>query len=89
MRECRYFRITGRVQGVWFRESTRQQAVFHGICGHAINRPDGSVEVIACGDVQSVQALRDWLKKGPPLAEVASIQERPYQGDCPDGFVTA
>ncbi|MBT8063300.1 MAG: acylphosphatase [Xanthomonadales bacterium] len=88
MSECRRFRIEGRVQGVWFRESTRQQADFHGINGHAINCPDGSVEVIACGELHAVQALRDWLKKGPPMAEVTSVREWPYEGACADGFKT-
>jgi len=49
MKECRKFRVKGRVQGVWFREPTRQQASGLGIKGSAINLPDGSVEVLACG----------------------------------------
>jgi len=86
--ECRRFRIEGRVQGVWFRESTRQQAVLHEIRGYAINCPDGSVEVLACGEEHAIQALRDWLRKGPPLAEVDEVREWPFDGDCPEGFKT-
>lgn len=89
MTERRRFRIEGRVQGVWFRESTRQQAALHGISGHAINCPDGSVEVIACGEAHAIQALRDWLKKGPPMAEVTEVREWPFDGDCPEDFTTA
>lgn len=88
MSECRRFRIEGRVQGVWFRESTRQQANLHGISGHAVNCPDGSVEVIACGEPRALQALRHWLKKGPPMAAVTSVREGPYEGACADGFKT-
>ena len=43
------FQVTGKVQGVWFRESTRQQAERLDLCGYAINCPDGSVEVLAYG----------------------------------------
>ena len=43
---CRRYIVTGRVQGVWFRGSTRGEAQRLGITGHAVNRPDGSVEVV-------------------------------------------
>jgi acylphosphatase len=89
MRECRKFRVEGRVQGVWFRESTRQQADrlgiiwFRestrqqadrlGIIGHAINCPDGSVEVLACGKAEALDSLAEWLRHGPPMARVSSV----------------
>ena len=88
MSECRRFRIEGRVQGVWFRESTRQQAERLGISGYAVNRPDGSVEVLACGEVEAIDALAKWLKDGPPLARVRTVVASPHNGDCPDGFST-
>lgn len=88
MKECRFFKISGKVQGVWFRESTRQQAERLGISGHAINCPDGTVEVVACGDALAMQALRDWLKSGPATARVSSVHERRHEGDCPEGFRT-
>jgi acylphosphatase len=47
--QCLRFFVSGRVQGVWFRASTREQARRHGITGHARNLPDGRVEVLACG----------------------------------------
>jgi acylphosphatase len=72
MKKIRAFRVEGRVQGVWFRESTRQQAERLGLSGHAINQPDGSVEVLAF----------------PPMAQVTSVTERDYDGDCPAGFRT-
>lgn len=88
MAECRGYRIFGRVQGVWFRESTRQQALRLGICGHAINCPDGSVEVLACGAEASVSELLEWLHHGPETARVERVEEFPVPGECPDGFVT-
>ena len=88
MTECRKFRVEGRVQGVWFRESTRQQAERLGIRGHALNRPDGSVEVLACGDRQALDVLADWLSKGPRLARVQGVTSEPHDGDCPEGFTT-
>ena len=55
--EARLFTVYGRVQGVWFRDSTRREAERLLITGHAINLPDGNVEVLACG---STAALASW-----------------------------
>ena len=86
--ECRRFRVEGRVQGVWFRESTRQQARLYGITGYARNCRDGSVEVVACGSAGALSALRDWLQKGPRMAQVSRVDELPDSGPCADDFVT-
>ena len=75
MRITRRFLITGKVQGVYFRHSTRLQAERLGIRGVARNLPDGSVEVIADGTPEAVQNLREWLRRGPPGARVAAVQE--------------
>jgi acylphosphatase len=88
MGECRKFRVEGRVQGVWFRESTRQQAAGLGIGGYAVNCPDGSVEVLACGESEALDALARWLAQGPPMARVRSVTETAHAGECPDGFAT-
>jgi len=88
MTECRKFRVEGRVQGVWFRESTRQQADQLGISGHAINCADGSVEVLACGDSAALDRLGEWLRYGPPMARVQSVSAEAWVGDCPDRFST-
>ncbi len=88
MSECRMYRVEGRVQGVWFRESTRQQALRLGLSGHAVNRSDGSVEVLACGDGAAVDTLVDWLHEGPPLARVRAVTQVPHQGTRPVGFKT-
>lgn len=66
--------VSGRVQGVWFRASTRDQALRLGISGHAVNLPDGRVEVLACGTGAAVDALCDWLWVGPPAADVSRVE---------------
>lgn len=63
------------MQGVWFRDSTRQQAESLQITGYAKNLPDGSVEVLACGTDESLDRLKAWLGKGPPLAKVTGVSE--------------
>jgi acylphosphatase len=72
--KCRRFRITGRVQGVFFRDSTRQQARKLGLTGNARNMPDGSVEVVACGSEDALLQLKAWLQSGPSTASVASVE---------------
>ncbi|MBT8053791.1 MAG: acylphosphatase [Xanthomonadales bacterium] len=89
MSESWKFRVEGRVQGVWFRESTRQQAERLELCGWAINCPDGSVEVLACGEAESINALAEWLQHGPPMAQVKTVSKVPFAGVCPDRFTTA
>jgi acylphosphatase len=59
------FIVRGKVQGVWFRASTREQAARLGLDGHARNLGDGSVEVIAIGDAEALDALERWLHVGP------------------------
>ncbi|WP_411703576.1 acylphosphatase [Edaphovirga cremea] len=58
--------VYGVVQGVGFRYTTQQQAMDLGLTGYARNLDDGSVEVVACGEQQQVEALIDWLKQGGP-----------------------
>ena len=65
--------VSGRVQGVWFRETTRQKANRLGITGSAVNRRDGTVEVIACGDEAAVDALQVWLWEGSPMSRVENV----------------
>lgn len=74
-RVTRRFRITGKVQGVYFRHSTRKEAERLGLLGVARNLPDGSVEVIAYGAHEAVANLRQWLERGPPMARVDGVEE--------------
>lgn len=75
------FIVSGKVQGVFYRASAREQALVLQLGGHAINRPDGSVEVVASGSPAALDALELWLRRGPPAARVESVvrQELPPQ----------
>jgi acylphosphatase len=72
---ARCFLISGRVQGVFFRASTREQAYRLGLQGHAKNLVDGRVEVLVMGEPDAVEALAKWLWRGPPAAQVIEVQE--------------
>ena len=88
MSECKRYYISGRVQGVFFRESTRRQARELGITGHAINLDDGRVEVLACGSTDALSDLENWLRDGPSAAEVTDIQSESADDEAPEGFRT-
>jgi acylphosphatase len=66
-------RIHGRVQGVFFRQSTLEAATRLGLAGWVKNLPDGSVAVVAEGPNEAVRDLLDWCRQGPPAAEVKTI----------------
>ena len=87
MTSCLCCRITGRVQGVWYRDSTRKQARALGITGYARNLSDGSVEVLACGEEQALQQLQNWLKQGPPRARVEEVTCENVALQAPASFV--
>ncbi len=70
---ARRFTVKGRVQGVFFRESTRRVAESLGISGHAINLGNGDVEVFACGEQGVLEELEVWLGHGPRMAEVTGV----------------
>ena len=67
--------IEGRVQGVWFRDSTRQEAVRLGLSGWVKNRFDGAVEVVAEGPRAGIETLVTWCHQGPPAARVTKVRE--------------
>jgi acylphosphatase len=73
--------ISGRVQGVFFRAHTRQQAMLFGLTGWVRNLSDGRVEVMASGGEAQVKLLHEWLKRGPEHARVLNVEmrEMPYQ----------
>jgi acylphosphatase len=90
---ARRCRVSGRVQGVFYRASTRARAQSLGVTGHARNLPDGSVEVLACGPPAAVERLCGWLWQGPPAATVASVEIEELAPDAmpgrPAGFGTS
>ncbi|MES2404947.1 MAG: acylphosphatase [Pseudomonadota bacterium] len=85
---CARFIVTGRVQGVFFRASTRDFALPLGITGYAKNRNDGSVEVLASGSSEALAALFAWLHHGPPAARVAQVQREEMSPRNLQGFTT-
>lgn len=87
--ECRHFTVTGRVQGVFFRDSTRQVAQNLKITGYARNMPDGSVEVLACGARASLDRLEEWLHSGPPHARVVHVEAVRVDVSKPPSFTIA
>ncbi len=81
--------VSGKVQGVFFRASTAREATRLGIKGHAINLPDGRVEVLAAGPAGAVEEFRRWLQRGPPMARVDQVECRAESAfGVPAGFVT-
>lgn len=70
---CKLCRVTGHVQGVFYRASTQQQANELKVTGYAMNRTDKSVEVLACGKEDDVTALCNWLHEGPAYARVEKV----------------
>jgi len=81
--------VSGRVQGVFFRAATRDQAQLLGLSGYARNLADGRVEVLACGADAALAALRDWLRRGPPRAAVDGLECEPWSGPAPRGFTVS
>ena len=88
MPAARLYTIKGRVQGVFFRASTRRVAESLKITGHAINLPNGDVEVLACGDVAALDELGEWLQDGPPHARVDEVLGRDVEVQASDRFRT-
>ena len=84
----RRFLVYGKVQGVFFRHSTRLEAAKLSIKGFARNLPDGSVEVLAQGSATAVEQLSRWLARGPAGARVDEVRETSPDADepIPAGF---
>jgi acylphosphatase len=74
--------ISGRVQGVFFRDTCRRLAVEHGVAGWVRNLPDGRVEAVFEGFADDVRRLVDWAYRGPRLAvvEAVEVQLEPPEG---------
>lgn len=82
----RQIRVSGRVQGVGFREALREEAERAGLTGWVRNRADGTVEAVLQGDREGVDAVVAWARRGPAAARVAAVSssaperefDRPY-----------
>jgi len=73
--------VSGRVQGVWFRASTQQQATDMGVEGWVRNLADGSVEIFMQGGDSSVDRLLSWCYQGPEGANVISVDYEIAEAD--------
>lgn len=82
------FLVSGKVQGVWFRASTRDEAMRLSLDAcHATNLADGRVEVVAMGEAAAINELQNWLHQGPPLARVDNVDRADIDaGDVQPGF---
>lgn len=80
MKITRHLVITGRVQGVWYRESMRLEAERLGVAGWVRNRRDGTVEAVVHGEDSAVEALVSWAWDGPDAARVDSVETTPATG---------
>ncbi|MDR3446567.1 MULTISPECIES: acylphosphatase [unclassified Dyella] len=87
MAAARFF-VSGRVQGVFYRASAREQALMLGLSGYATNLQDGRVEVLAVGTPSSIDALERWLWKGPSVARVDQVLREDCDAPEVDGFRT-
>jgi acylphosphatase len=76
--------VSGRVQGVFFRDTTRRRADAAGVAGWVRNTPDGSVEAVFEGDPEAVEQLVEFSRRGPSRAEVASVDVTEEE---PEGLV--
>ncbi len=74
MNVCKQIFVSGLVQGVFFRDSTRQKASEFNLKGGVRNRRDGRVEVLVAGEDEVIQSLIKWLKIGPKYAKVSTIE---------------
>lgn len=74
--QYRHYLVSGRVQGVFYRASAAEQARQLGLHGWVRNLPDGRVEAMACGTADAQQAFAQWLREGPPAADVQHMDIR-------------
>jgi acylphosphatase len=76
--------VSGRVQGVFFRDTARRRAEAAGVAGWVRNTPDGTVEAVFEGDPEAVEQLVDFSRRGPSRAEVVSVD---ITEEEPEGLV--
>ncbi len=80
--------VSGEVQGVFFRDRCRREAMAADVAGWARNLPDGRVEVVAEGEPEAVERLQGWCRQGTPQAEVTSVEAIDEEPEGLSGFST-
>ena len=83
---CIHLIVSGRVQGVFFRDSTRNKAIELGLSGYAKNLPDGNVEVVAEGDENKINELIKFIKNHPGHSKVAEVKIKQKGPENFNGF---
>jgi acylphosphatase len=78
--------VHGRVQGVFFRDSTSSRAAELGVTGWVSNRSDGAVEAVFEGSPDAVAAMVDWARQGPRRADVDRVEESEESPEGTSGF---
>ncbi len=66
--------IYGKVQGVFYRKSTQEQAIELGLCGWVMNQEDGSVLAEIQGPATALETMKSWCEQGPPMADVERVE---------------
>lgn len=83
---CRRYRVSGRVQGVFFRVSAQEIAKKIGVTGWVRNTSEGDVELVACGEKGQLSQLESWLHEGPAHAVVNDVQSETISEEIFSGF---
>jgi acylphosphatase len=78
--------VSGRVQGVFFRDSARRAAESRGVAGWVRNRDDGRVEAWFEGDAQAVESMIEWARSGPSRADVEDVKVDDVEAEGLSGF---
>lgn len=81
MTVTRHLIVSGRVQGVGYRDGLRTEALANGVTGWVRNRRDGTVEAVIQGAPAAVDAVLAWARRGPPAARVSEIAAQAVQGE--------
>ena len=79
--------VSGMVQGVFYRQSTKEKALELGISGIVENLPDGNVHIVASGTDDQLDQLVQWCRQGPPRAKVSAVNVEPVTPQVFVGFV--
>jgi acylphosphatase len=72
---CKQFIVSGKVQGVFYRHTTRRKATELKVTGWIRNLENGNVELLACGEPSALDRLENWLWEGPPAAHVTEVKK--------------
>ena len=78
--------VSGLVQGVYYRQSTKEKALELGVSGIVKNLPDGNVQILATGTADQLDKLVIWCKQGPPHAKVEGVQVKAIEPQVFMGF---